>query len=329
MSARPAISIITPTYNRRQPLARAVCSVQEQTWPDYEHIIVDDGSEDGTDRVVQGFNDARIRYVRFAERRGANSARNAGLNLARGEWVTFLDSDDEFLPHRLETTTRLFSLAGPHLFLSSFQTMKRGRLRVAANPEALLAPHELREALVLHGIFVAGSSITARRRKLVKAGGFDERLWRMQDRDALLRLARSCGGQLLASVDWVKHPSADSISGDAHGYVAALGALFMAHPDLRDAYRDVAAYHVARHVFSKLLRLCLEQARAALAENAACPALRFAWHELVRGYRRGSALRAKFKVELLSRAAPPPVILRLADYAVERRLATPALTRAA
>jgi glycosyltransferase involved in cell wall biosynthesis len=329
MPARPAISIITPTYNRRLSLSRAVASVQEQTFGDYEHIIVDDGSGDGTERLVRGLGDPRIRYFRFDERRGANAARNVGIEQARAAWVTFLDSDDEYLPHRLATTARLFSLTGPELFISSFETLKRGRPRVAANPEVFLTPRELSEALVLHGIFIAGSSITVRRKALVRAGGFDVNLLRMQDRDVLLRLAGRCGGQLLADVDWIKHPSADSISAAASGYVAALGALFAAHPRLLGQYREVVAYHVARRVFSDLLSLRFQQARSGLAENLASSALRFSWGELVQGYRAGCARRRQFKVELLAREEAPAITLRIEDYVAERRFAAPALRRAA
>lgn len=137
---------------------------------------------------------------------GANAARNVGIALAQAPWLAFLDSDDEYLPHRLEVTWQKIQTARWQLLLSSFLTMKRGRPRPAINPAAELSGPELEEALMAHSIFIAGSSITVSRQTLLRAGGFDPALRRMQDREVLLRLARHCGACLLGEVDWVKHP---------------------------------------------------------------------------------------------------------------------------
>src|SRR5262245_28152001 len=123
MTTRPSISIITPTFNRRATLERAIRSVQQQTFGDYEHLIVDDCSQDGTDALLKGLDDPRIRRIRFGHWRGANAARNAGIEMARADWLTFLDSDDEFLPHRLAATASAIADAPPpQLYISSFQT---------------------------------------------------------------------------------------------------------------------------------------------------------------------------------------------------------------
>lgn len=299
MQTRPSISIITPTYNRRAVLARAIRSVQRQTFTDYEHLIIDDGSEDGTADLVRSLGDHRIRFVRFPTRRGANAARNAGVERARAHWLTFLDSDDEYLPSRLSAFIRWQESARGELLISSFQTMKRGRPRPAANPTLLLTPRELEQALVLHAIFIAGSSITVSATAIRRAGAFDEQIGRMQDREVLLRLARRHGAQLSANIDWVKHPSSDSISGGAHGYVRALGALFAAHPDLQKRYRDTIAYHVARRILAEALGGHWSQARCSLAENRSAETLQFSLAELATGYLRGWSERRQFR-DLLS-----------------------------
>ena len=82
MNRVPAISIVTPTRNRRAALLRAIESVRRQTLQDYEHIVVDDGSDDRTAEAVATVADKRLRFVRFDERRGANAARNHGIGLA-------------------------------------------------------------------------------------------------------------------------------------------------------------------------------------------------------------------------------------------------------
>src|SRR5690349_5298733 len=96
------ISVIIPTYNRSTVLSRAIGSVLAQRSVDWELIIVDDGSTDGTENVARKFlNDGRVSFIRL-ENGGAPRARNAGLKQARGEWIVFLDSDDELLPGYFE-----------------------------------------------------------------------------------------------------------------------------------------------------------------------------------------------------------------------------------
>ena len=98
-----SVSIVLPTYNRRDVLDRALTSVRDQTHDDWELIVVDDGSTDATSSLFTD-RDPRIRYVP-QDNAGVYAARNHGLSLALGRYVTFLDSDDEWLPHYLELTT--------------------------------------------------------------------------------------------------------------------------------------------------------------------------------------------------------------------------------
>src|SRR5580693_6435496 len=87
----PAVSVVVPAYNRAHCVAAAVESVFAQTFKDFEIIAVDDGSSDGTGKVLEQFG-AKIRLIR-QENRGVSSARNAGVRAARGKWIAFLDSD--------------------------------------------------------------------------------------------------------------------------------------------------------------------------------------------------------------------------------------------
>ena len=93
-------SVVIPTYNRASILPRAVRSVLAQTFDGFELVIVDDGSDDDTPEVVRSFADPRICFLR-RENGGVSSARNAGAAVARGEYLVFLDSDDELLPEAL------------------------------------------------------------------------------------------------------------------------------------------------------------------------------------------------------------------------------------
>lgn len=96
------ISVIIPTYNRSNTIKRSIVSVLEQTIKDIEVIIVDDGSSDNTQEVVESIQDDRIRYVKLLKNSGACAARNHGIEISRGEYIAFQDSDDEWLPEKLE-----------------------------------------------------------------------------------------------------------------------------------------------------------------------------------------------------------------------------------
>src|SRR5690349_20493006 len=102
---RPVVSLVTPTKNRLQLLRAAMASVAAQTFTDWEHVIVDDGSDDGTGEAISALaaSDPRIRYLpRTVQARGANVCRNIGIRESRGEFVIMLDSDDLLRPDCLE-----------------------------------------------------------------------------------------------------------------------------------------------------------------------------------------------------------------------------------
>jgi glycosyltransferase involved in cell wall biosynthesis len=110
------VSVIMPTYNRRQTIQAAIASVQRQTFQDWELIVVDDGSRDGTASVIDG-SDPRLVLIR-QENQGVNAARNAAMLRARGRYIAFLDSDDEWLPHHLELSVAFFRAFPGEDFLS-------------------------------------------------------------------------------------------------------------------------------------------------------------------------------------------------------------------
>lgn len=111
----PEISVIIPAYNREQTIQRAIKSVLEQTYQNYEIIVVDDGSRDNTVHIVEqmAMSDPRIRLIKLPKNMGAMAARNVGIRSAQGKWIAFLDSDDMYLPRSLEL--RLAKVNDEHL----------------------------------------------------------------------------------------------------------------------------------------------------------------------------------------------------------------------
>src|ERR1051325_11615249 len=105
------VSTIIPTYNRDELIGRSVQSVLSQTYQLLEVIVVDDASTDDTRDRIETLQqvDPRIQYVRHERNRGAQAARNTGIQAAKGEFIAFLDSDNEWLPQKLERQMPLFS----------------------------------------------------------------------------------------------------------------------------------------------------------------------------------------------------------------------------
>ncbi len=101
MHSIPLFSIVTPVFNRDRQIKRAIDSCLLQTFDNFEALVIDDGSTDNTADVILGYRDPRIRFFRNTRNRGVCPARNVGIRAARGEWIVFLDSDDELLPECL------------------------------------------------------------------------------------------------------------------------------------------------------------------------------------------------------------------------------------
>lgn len=107
---RPTVSIVIPTYNRKDELPRAIHSVIEQSYFDWEIVLIDDGSTDGTDKIAADYTQLLgDRFVYLHQKNsGCCSARNKGIEISRGKFIAFLDSDDEFAPTKLQRQLELF-----------------------------------------------------------------------------------------------------------------------------------------------------------------------------------------------------------------------------
>ncbi len=100
----PVVSVITPAYNSERFIADAIRSVQAQTYPDWEMVVVDDASSDETPNIARSFaeQDTRIRFIRLENNQGAGAARQTALDEAKGRYIAFLDADDVWKPQKLE-----------------------------------------------------------------------------------------------------------------------------------------------------------------------------------------------------------------------------------
>ena len=102
MQKEPLISVVIPTYNRANTILQSVNSVLNQTYKNIELIVVDDCSTDDTEKIIAGIQDSRVKFYRLEKNSGACAARNLGIEKASGKYIAFNDSDDKWLPEKLE-----------------------------------------------------------------------------------------------------------------------------------------------------------------------------------------------------------------------------------
>ncbi|MFO1184046.1 MAG: glycosyltransferase family 2 protein [Bauldia sp.] len=253
--AEPAIAVVIPTYQRAGPVVRAVESALSGGDPAVEVAVADDASTDGTAEVLGGIDDPRFHLTVARSHANGNVARNAGLALTTAPIIAFLDSDDVFLPGRLDRLRGYFA-AHPDVdaVLDGFVVVEGGRREEVRHPTACPQPGEWNELLLAHALPLTCSAIAVRREALDAVGGFDPTLTRHQDRDLLMRLTRAHRVAVGSGCDVVKYQSADSFSRKSKDYVAGLDAFTARHPALLDeAHRDLLAYLIARGILRPLL----------------------------------------------------------------------------
>ena len=156
--AGPAVSVVIPLFQRAHLLERTVSSVLNQTFQDYEIIIVDDGSTDDPASVLERFSDPRIRYFLF-ENAGVGTARNRGIDLARGKYVAFLDSDDQFLPHHLQEMHNLVIGQEDCIGYTQVIADRGDNIKLLKPPRGLLPNESVAEYLMCGRGFIQTSTI--------------------------------------------------------------------------------------------------------------------------------------------------------------------------
>ncbi len=191
MALAVQVSVVIPTWNRRDWVQQAVASVLVQRLPEGVSVdlwVVDDGSNDGTAEALRAAFGKRIQVLRFAENRGVAAARNAGVEASRGEWIAFLDSDDWWLPRKLE---RQWTFTREHGYLVSqteeiwYRHGRRVQPRSYHRKPAgdIFLPS-------LERCLVSPSAVLLHRSLWEEVGGFDPSLPACEDYDLWLRIAR-------------------------------------------------------------------------------------------------------------------------------------------
>lgn len=191
------VSVIIPTYNRGKLLVEAVNSLRNQTFTDFEIIIVDDGSTDHTKEVVDdAINknpELKIIYV-YQENSGPSVARNKGIDISNGEYITFLDSDDIYLPDKLEVQFNAFlDFPDYAMCFTNYLAMDDlGNILVdKSQPDILLSGKIYPELLFFKGTTITCPSVMVKAEIIRKEGGFDTSMHICEDLDLWRRIAKN------------------------------------------------------------------------------------------------------------------------------------------
>ena len=179
----PKVSVIIPTYNRAHLIGRSIQSVLNQTYQDFEIIIVDDGSTDDTEDVIRNFNDSRIIYIRHKENKGPSAARNTGIKASKGEFIAFQDSDDEWFPEKLDKQIEAFEMNPGFgiIYTDMLRIDKEGAIKYWHSPTVshgqIINPNTMDYQVMGLGII----STLIKRECFNKVGYFDENYPRLED----------------------------------------------------------------------------------------------------------------------------------------------------
>ena len=187
------VSVMITTHNRAELVVNAINSVLNQTFKNYELLIVDDASKDNTEEVVKTFLDRRIKYIKISpeETKGGNHARNVGIKEAKGEFIAFLDDDDEWMPEKLEKQLEVFNKHKNAGFVYS-GALWINTERETEHEEFPLKRGNLSREVLISNFVCSFSSVVVRKSKIEAAGLFDIKMPACQDYDMFIRVCQIC-----------------------------------------------------------------------------------------------------------------------------------------
>lgn len=258
----PRISVILPTHNRAHTIERAVTSVLCQSFSDLELIVVDDASEDGTLDELSRLRDSRLLIVTRDKRGGGSAARNSGIALARADLIAFQDSDDEWLPTKLQEQVDAIDASDKNhgaCYCDFIRLSKEG----AWLSECVFRDERVKAditPLLLRQNFISTQTLLVRATLLRDIGGFDEALPRYQDWDLALRVAEKTLFAYVPRPLAILHDTIGSISSYPRNDITARLAILRKFDHLFAQHMRITAHHYL--VMSKIARSLGDKATA-------------------------------------------------------------------
>ena len=277
----PLFSVVIPTYNRIDLLRRTLASVWAQQFTDYEVIVVDDSSTDGTADFVRGLG-PRVKLLMQSHRGGPGLGRNVGSSGAHGDYVAFLDSDDLWFPWTLSSFADLIEIYRSPAILSAKLTEFVEETELNFVVESQLEADAFPDYFASQGnsYFVGAGMSVLRREAFLKTGGYTDKLINAEDHDLILRMGDLRGFVQITSpvtLGWRRHPASATMNLQR----SWAGNFFLIEQERRGAYPGGSARRSARrrivtqHVRPTALA-CLREGRQ--REAWALYRATFAWH---------------------------------------------------
>lgn len=190
----PYVSIILPTFNRADKIMASIDSVLQQTYSNYELIVIDDGSIDQTKEVVSTIVDDRVRYIKLEQNCGQAAARNIGIRSAAGDYIAFQDSDDKWLPGKLEMQVNALRESDADTGISYHQmrysTEQEDTILVPGSDMDICRKNgDIYRELLMHNM-IGMPTLVVKKTCIDDVGMFDEDMRSLEDYDFVLRLAK-------------------------------------------------------------------------------------------------------------------------------------------
>lgn len=175
MEQTPFFSVIIPTYNRAHIIDFSVKSVLNQTFKNFELIVIDDGSNDNTEEVIKNIKDKRLIYIKEKASGGPANPRNVGIKKAKADWICFLDSDDRWYQNKLEKVKKIIDEENSDFIYHSMNVIgDQDREILSKIPLIKMTPPAYKSYMLnFSTASIPTSSVTVRKSLLIKAGCFD------------------------------------------------------------------------------------------------------------------------------------------------------------
>lgn len=186
------VSVVIPTYNREKTILRAIQSVLNQTYTNLEVLVIDDGSTDGTADIVNSIQDDRVKYVVMEQNGGPSRARNAGVQMAEGEWIAFQDSDDCWHVNKLKIQMEYANMYPEFSMIYCMYKMNFGNgevITVPVEPLPDVMEGNMLKTLLKRNV-IGAPTVMVKRTAFEAVGGFDASYKALEDWEYVVRFAK-------------------------------------------------------------------------------------------------------------------------------------------
>ena len=233
------ISVVIPTYNRARLIKKSITSILNQTYKNIEIVVVDDASSDNTEEIVKSIEDSRIKYIKLKKNSGACVARNMGIKAAKGKYISFNDSDDEYLPEKIEIQY--------NNLIKNNSDMDFCKVRIFIDNCELIVPDDMRInemgrkgylKELLAGNYISTQAILVKKSVITKYM-FDEKLPRFQDYDLVLRMAADVNMSFTDDILVNIYNSKDSISNSNEKLLEAVKIMINKKYNMNEEYKEM------------------------------------------------------------------------------------------